>query len=286
MTFKRLSIRSRLTVWYAASILLLFVGAGGVLRGAFRRTLFANFDGDASASLTLVRQFFRIEASEYPVVEEAVKDLASEIVFPDRAIQFIRPDGGLAAVASRRAPTDVRPPVRTLTLALDAERAPGWSIRIVSSAADLERTLGTLDRWFLIGAPTIVVLSAAVGWALAGRVLQPVEAMARAAERTTASEPIARLPIDNPHDEIGRLGASFNGVLARLEHALSQQRRFLADAAHELRTPIARMSSLAELTLSAPHGANATGALTHRGRSPACEPVAGRAAPTGQGRRR
>ena len=222
---KRLSIRSRLTLWYASSILLLFAGAGFALRGAVRRTLFSEFDSDAFDSSTLVRQFFHFEAIEYPAVEQAVRDLAAEVVFPDRAIQFIRPDGNVAVFDTNvldnagprrpRVPSFVRPPIRTLTVPLDAERAPGWSVRIVSSAADLERTLGKLDRWFLIGAPFIAVLSAALGWVLAGRLLQPVDAMARAAERTTASEPVARLPVENPHDEIGRLGSSFNGLLER-----------------------------------------------------------------------
>ncbi|MDB4877952.1 MAG: hypothetical protein JWM41_4398 [Gemmatimonadetes bacterium] len=260
MTRRRLSIRSRLTLWYACSILLLFLGAGLVLRVAVRRTLLSEFDDDALDSSTLVRHFFHVEAIEYPTVEQAVTDLVAEVVFPDRAIQFIRPDksslvpvsgvpdslGRLRAIA----PTFVRPPIRTLTIPLDTERAPGWSIRIVSSAADLERTLHAVDRWFLIGAPFIALLAAVVGWTLAGGLLQPVDSMARAAERITAAEPSARLPIHNPHDEIGRLGRSFNGLLVRLDAALSQQRRFLADAAHELRTPVARMSSLVELTLS------------------------------------
>ena len=86
--------------------------------------------------------------------------------------------------------------------------------------------------------------------------------MARAAERTTAFQPVARLPVENPHDEIGRLGASFNGLLERLENALSQQRRFLADAAHELRTPITRMRTLAELGLSTPRDADANTSLS------------------------
>jgi signal transduction histidine kinase len=129
----------------------------------------------------------------------------------------------------------------------------------VSSAADLERTLGKLDRWFLVGSPFITILAAAVGWTLAGRLLRPVAEMALAAEQTTATGPLARLPIANPHDEIGRLGSSFNGLLERLDRAISQQRQFLADAAHELRTPIARMRSHTELTLSAPRAAGDNG---------------------------
>jgi two-component system, OmpR family, sensor kinase len=262
VTTHTLSIRSRLTLAYASSILLLFIAAGIVLRGAVRRTLFSEFDSDAFDSSTLVRQFFHFEAIEYPKVEQAVSDLAAEVIFPDRAIQFIRPDGAVVASdpsASHgstrrrtRVATVVRPPARTLVVPLDPEHAPGWSIRIVSSAADLERTLGKLDRWFLIGSPFITIVAAAVGWTLAGRLLRPVAEMALAAEETTATGPLARLPIANPHDEIGRLGSSFNGLLDRLDRALSQQRQFLADAAHELRTPIARMRSLVELTLSGP----------------------------------
>jgi two-component system OmpR family sensor kinase len=262
VTARTLSIRSRLTLWYACSILLLFTGVGMALRVAVRRTLLSEFDHDALDSSALVRRFFHVEAAEYQTVEQAVTDLVAEVVFSDRAIQFTRPDGSLLLpmhtapdTLSHRLPTIpayVRPPVRTLTVPLDTDRAPGWSIRIVSSAAALERTLHGVDQWFLLGGSFLALLAAALGWTLAGRLLQPVDAMARAAEQITAAEPSARLPVRNAHDEIGRLGRSFNGLLVRLDGALSQQRRFLADAAHELRTPVARMTSLVELTLHAP----------------------------------
>ncbi len=153
--------------------------------------------------------------------------------------------------------------MRTLIAPLDSVRAPGWSIRIVSSAADLERTLRGVDEWFLIGVPLAALFAAVLSWALAGRLLQPINAMAHAAERITAAEPSARLPIRNPGDEIGRLGRSFNGLLVRLDTALAQQRRFLADAAHDLRTPIARMRSLTDLALmTTPTAVAASDALT------------------------
>jgi signal transduction histidine kinase len=266
------SIRTRLTLWYACSILLLLVSAGIVLRVAVRRTLLAEFDHDALDSSTLVRHFFHVESGEYPTVERTAVDLAAEVVFADRTIQFIRPNGtlllptGAAAGRARQGQSataaTLRPPTRTLTVPLDVEDAPGWSIRIVSSAADLERTLDRVDAWFVLGLLFSATLAAALGWTLTGRLLQPVDAMARAAEHITAADPSARLPVRNANDEIGRLGRSFNGLLVRLDEAMAQQRRFLADAAHELRTPIARMSTLAELTRSAPHhAAEAGGAL-------------------------
>jgi two-component system OmpR family sensor kinase len=262
MRVPAVSIRWRLTLWYSCSILLLSIGAGIALRVAIRRTLLAEFDHDAMDSSTLVRHFFHVESSEYPKVEQAVTDLVAEVVFADRAIQFIRPDGSLLlpvgivpdSVNRRRSvvPAYVRPPTRTLTVPLDTALAPGWSMRIISSAAELEATLSRVDEWFLLGLLVSASLAAALGWTLAGRLLQPVDAMARAAEQITAAEPSARLPIHHAQDEIGRLGRSFNGLLVRLDDALSQQRRFLADAAHELRTPVARMRTLAELTLQTP----------------------------------
>ena len=140
-------------------------------------------------------------------------------------------------------------------------RRDGRSASYRAPRISSERSPSSTDG-FSSASPFIAVLSAAVGWGLAGRLLQPVDAMARAAERTTATEPVARLPVENPHDEIGRLGSSFNGLLERLENALTQQRRFLADAAHELRTPITRMSTLAELGLSTPRGMDANASLS------------------------
>jgi hypothetical protein len=93
---RRLSIRSRLTLWYACSILLLFLGAVLVFRAAIRRTLLAEFDDDALDSSTHVRHFFHVESAEYRTIDQAVTDLVAEAVFPDRAIQIIRPDGSMA----------------------------------------------------------------------------------------------------------------------------------------------------------------------------------------------
>ena len=86
---------------------------------------------------------------------------------------------------------------------------------------------------------------------MTGRALRPVALMAEAAERINATSPRARLPIADPNDELGRLRRRFNELLDRLDGALGQQRRFLADAAHELRTPMARMLGETESRLSA-----------------------------------
>ncbi len=155
--------------------------------------------------------------------------------------------------------------MRHLVTPLDEALARGWRVRVYASGALVERSLARIDRWMLVGIPTAVLLAAALGWWLAGRVLRPVGAMAAAAERMSGRRgraelptgDAARLPIGDPGDELGRLGTLFNTLLDEVDAVLGQQRRFLADAAHELRTPVARMLGSVDLALLDPEDATA-----------------------------
>lgn len=108
--------------------------------------------------------------------------------------------------------------------------------------------------WVMAGGLPMALLIAGVGgyW-LAGRGLAPIQRMAIEAERIHAERLDARLPADNPHDEPGRLAVAFNALLARLEAAFAQLRRFTADASHELRTPLTVIRSVGEVGLREPH---------------------------------
>ena len=100
-----------------------------------------------------------------------------------------------------------------------------------------------------VGLPLVILLASAGGWWLAGRGLAPVDVMSRRAREIGATNLHERLPVVNPADELGRLAATFNDLLARLEQSFDAQARFAADASHELRTPVAVISGETELAL-------------------------------------
>jgi signal transduction histidine kinase len=94
-------------------------------------------------------------------------------------------------------------------------------------------------------------LTAAVGWFLASKAMQPVDSMTREAQRIgEAADFSRRIPEPRRRDEIGRLAGTFNEMLGRLGRAFTVQRQFLADASHELRTPLTAIRANVDILLS------------------------------------
>ncbi len=244
-------IRLRFTALYATTLLVVLLSAATALRFALRVTLEREFSESMIASAAFVQQFFRTELHESLTIEGTIAHVTQELVFADRVIRVRRPNGvmvGDEQALARRGDPLRGLPVRTVRFPLDPERAPGFEVEVTASLANLQALQQQMDRWFLVGIPLLLVGAGGVGWWLTGRTLRPVGAMADAAARIAPAAG-TRLPVDDPRDEIGRLGLRFNALLDRLDGALTQQRQFLADAAHELRTPIARMRARVELAM-------------------------------------
>jgi signal transduction histidine kinase len=98
----------------------------------------------------------------------------------------------------------------------------------------------------------MAIASIGLGWLIAGRALRPVRTMSSRARGISERNLHERLTLDGPDDELKELGDTFDGLLGRLEAAFESQRRFVANASHELRTPITLERALVEVALSDP----------------------------------
>ena len=118
-----------------------------------------------------------------------------------------------------------------------------------SSLADRDEALNSLLTLLLIGGSVALVLASLAGYGATAAALRPVERMRRRAAAVSAEDPGARLPVPPADDELSRLGATLNEMLARLETAIERERRFVDDASHELRTPLAMHKAELEMAL-------------------------------------
>ncbi len=126
----------------------------------------------------------------------------------------------------------------------------------VHAGADLGVTqdaVATATRAMLAGLPLLLAVVAGVTWLVTRRALRPVEAVrAELAEITAAGDLVRRVPVPDSGDEIARLAATTNETLARLQESAAQQRAFVADASHELRSPIASLRTQLEVAAAHP----------------------------------
>jgi signal transduction histidine kinase len=116
-------------------------------------------------------------------------------------------------------------------------------------------TPGELHRLLIesgIALALMAVVSIALGWWVAGRVLRPLRAMTLAARQISEESLDERLAVNGPADEMKDLGDTIDGLLARLETAFEAQRRFVANASHELRTPLAMMRTSLDVAMGKP----------------------------------
>lgn len=120
----------------------------------------------------------------------------------------------------------------------------------LDNAQKRSESLEDLLQLLLLSGPVALVLASFAAYWVAAAALRPVEAMRARAATISAAEPGERLPVPPSHDEVARLGATLNEMLERLGEALEHERAFVADASHQLRTPLAILRTELDLALA------------------------------------
>ena len=124
------------------------------------------------------------------------------------------------------------------------------TVVVAVSAGNAEHAAALVRDAVLILFPILLTVLAVIAWRVIGRALQPVEAIRSAAARISGADTGERLPVGPAQDEIASLAVTLNDMLASLRESREQQRAFVADAAHELRSPLASLQLQLEVAES------------------------------------
>ena len=165
---------------------------------------------------------------------------------------WVLPDGSLVPASPGAAAALARQ--RDIQTRQIVESTAG-QVTLVSqrSLAEVDDTINSITDALIIGFPALVLLVGLLTWYLAGRALRPVEAIRAEASSITGSTIHRRVPVPESRDEVSRLAVTMNQMLDRLEDAATRQRRFVSDASHELRSPVASIRTQLEVALRRPN---------------------------------
>src|SRR5437773_2916919 len=266
------SVRTRLTLWYIgvlALVLMLFSFGVYVL---LARKLYTDVDNNLKTTVDGTTVSILREIREGQSVIEAAKDALDEHIGPRQAAAIFDANGSL--IAENTALNGTHSPLptfesvaadqihlyttseskeseqrRVIVKRVTVSPARTYAIVVSQPLDEVTNNLRTIRLIFLFSILGALVLAGLGGWFLARRSLAPIVEMTEQARRMSAENLEQRLAISNPHDELGRLAATFNELFGRLDESLSQQRRFMADASHELRTPLSVMRTATGVTL-------------------------------------
>jgi signal transduction histidine kinase len=245
------SVRARTTLGAGVVVLAALVIGAVAFVVVLRLVLLDGVRTSAEAGLEQVSS--RVEAD----------GAAAVTGYEDVLVQVIG-DGGVVLAHGEDADGDALPTAdesrwthdgeRWLLVADDVDLPGGGEATLVYGATldQADTAVRTAVVLLAVGVPVLVLLLVAVTWAVTGRSLRPVERMRTEVETIRSARPDARVEVPDTGDEVARLASTMNAMLDRLERSAESQRRFVSDASHELRSPIASIRQHAEVAVAHP----------------------------------
>lgn len=241
------SVRFQLTLWYLAVLAVGMIAFGVSTWLVLRQVLIENNRNELDGRLASLELFVEHEAhgDELAAVREEIREYSTLLpagysirVSNAEGQVLLKKDSSAAPILQRQ---------RTIHV-----RGHELFVELSMPLTNFNQTLSTLGRVMMTVLPVVLLAAVAGGWWLARRALMPVGAMTQEARAINAGDLSARLSVPQTRDELQDLAEAWNELLVRIESSVRGIRRFTADAAHELRTPVTVLRTSAELALRHP----------------------------------
>jgi signal transduction histidine kinase len=249
------SVRARTTLGAVVVVLAaLLVGAAAFVV-VLRLVL---LDGvQTTAESGLEQASARVEADGAGVVS-GYEDVLVQVVGDDGSVLAHGDDADPPALPTADESRWTHDGERWLLVADDVDLPGGGDATLVYGVSldQTDAAVGAAVALLAVGVPVLVLVMGAVTWVVTGRSLRPVERMRTEVETIRAARPDARVAVPDTGDEIARLATTMNTMLDRLDRSAAGQRRFVSDASHELRSPIATIRQHAEVAAAHPDRAD------------------------------
>jgi two-component system OmpR family sensor kinase len=264
---RRLPIRVRVAMAFAVAMALVLTATGLFLYGRLGEDLSAGLDTDLRLRAQDLEQLVRepgaslaaestgrlIERGESFAQLLSATATVLDATAPLGRVPLLRPGElrkalGRATFIDRGSVPGLDEPARLLATSV-VHHGRAAVLVVGTTRENRAEALRSLKTELLLVGPLALVLATALGYVLAGTGLRAVDAMRRRATAISGGQPGERLPVQATGDELERLGTTLNEMLGRLDEALERERGFVADAGHELRTPLALLRAELDFAL-------------------------------------
>lgn len=271
-----MTIRLRLTLWYTALLGTTLILFSFIFYSTLAANLWAQAQQDAARQANEVANTLTLQLEGNVLI---IRNNPTRIQFPDLdffnssvGVQIIDLNGMILKRSSNMGPMAVQnyskalPSIRTgqsyrfyttndsnmpllvYSVPIVANRTIVGAVQVIKPLAGVESTLSQVSRYLIFGTALSLILAAIIGAFLARSALAPIDTITRTASAITRTKDLGRrLSIANDASEVGRLAATFNEMLDRIQQLFQTQERLIADVSHELRTPLTTVQGNLEL---------------------------------------